>query len=232
MANGGKVISIAALKGGVGKSTITTLVANYLHKNYPEIKIVVVDADDDQNTLIVLRNAEIDYYKANDPDFDESTLYNLVKIDSKLYKYSDESFRNEYDIIFIDFPGNLKQAGVKDTYMFIDHVFIPTATSSLDIDSTIKFIEFFKEDVIKVRKEDFNLDTTIQCFFNRIYKNSTEFKKLYNERHDFIVPFMDSYIPESQATFQKYVSTINSYNNETYQNYEDFCKELLTITVK
>src|ERR1035437_4995002 len=141
MANG-KVVSIGNQKGGVGKSTITSLVANYLHNNYPDIKIVVVDADDYQNSLIQIRNAEIND-RGQDSNFDSSKLYDLLKIDSDAYPTHDESLRNEYDLIFIDFPGNLKQKGVTTSYHFVDHLFIPTGTSRMDLDSTMEFADIF-----------------------------------------------------------------------------------------
>ena len=43
---------------------------------------------------------------------------------------------------------------------------------------------------------------------------------------------LDNYITESPVTFQRFVSTINSYQKETHNNYEEFCKELLTIIYK
>lgn len=230
MANG-KVVSIGNQKGGVGKSTITSLVANYLHNNYPDIKIVVVDADDYQNSLIQIRSAEIAYNEQNNENYDSSGLYDLFKIDSAAYPVQDESLRNEYDLIFIDFPGNLKQAGVTTTYNFIDHLFIPTGTSRMDLDSTLEFASYFMSEVMNERKK-FGLQTTVHGFFNRVVKSSIEFKQMYKEKHTLPIPFLDNYITESPVTFQRFVSTINSYQNETHNNYEEFCKELLTIIYK
>lgn len=229
MANG-KVVSIGNQKGGVGKSTITSLVANYLHNNYPDIKIIVVDADDYQNSLIQIRNAEKTAYSER-PDFDENNLYQLVQINSADYPEHDDSLRNEYDIIFIDFPGNLKQAGVITTYHFIDHLFIPTGTSKMDIDSTFEFAGFFKDEVANERKK-VGLETTVYGFFNRVVKNNNDFKQLYEAKDQFPIPFLENYITESPVTFQRFVSTIETYQNSAYNNYEDFCKELLTIVYK
>jgi ATPases involved in chromosome partitioning len=230
MANG-KVVSIGNQKGGVGKSTITSLVANYLHNNYPDIKILVVDADDYQNSLIQIRNAEIQAYSESNPNFDENELYQLVKINSADYPDQDESLRNEYDIIFIDFPGNLKQDGVLTTYHLIDHLFIPTGTSKMDIDSTFEFAGYFKDQVANERKKC-GLNTTIYGFFNRVVKNNLDFKQLYEAKQEFPISFMENFITESPVTFQRFVSTIEVYQNSAHNNYEDFCKELLTIIYK
>ena len=141
-----KVIVFGNQKGGVGKSTLTSLFANYLHIDTDEI-ICVVDADDKQMSLQNTRKKEIT------EGADDEKLYNLIQINSIDFPSTYEnSLKGEFDYIFVDLPGNLKQPGVLDTFIYTDYLFIPTSLSSFDLDSMSIFVDLY-DDVIKKRKE-------------------------------------------------------------------------------
>lgn len=219
--NPGVVIAIGNQKGGVGKSVITSLEANYLNKYHKNLKTVVVDADDLQSSLYTIRERDIQ-------DLDEKekkNLYRLVKISSNDVQSHIETLQEEYDIIFLDLPGNLKQPGVITAYYLVDILFIPTQASALDIDSTIKFINLYKE-VVDVRKK-LNRNTGIFGIFSRVNSQNKDFKTLYANRNSYPIEFLDSYVPESEVTFQRYVNTVNTYQNARYEEYDDVCEEIL-----
>ena len=53
--------------------------------------------------------------------------YEVMSISSSDFINSIEFLKESFDIIVVDFPGNLKQAGVVETLMMMDVVIIPFA---------------------------------------------------------------------------------------------------------
>lgn len=221
--NPGIIVSIGNQKGGVGKSVITSLAANYFHKYYgkKKLNIAVVDADDLQASLSTLREVEI----KDMSEKEKSKLYQLVKISSFDVPSQIEILQEEFDIIFIDLPGNLKQPGVITVYFLVDILFVPSQASSFDIDSTWKFLELYK-DVIKTREEN-NLKTDIFGIFSRVDPQNKDFKLLYSQKDQLPIPFLDGYVPESKVTFQRNVSTTDTYESNRHEEFSDLCEEML-----
>ncbi len=227
----GKVVAIGNQKGGVGKSTISSLMVNFIHNKYPEYKVLLVDADDFQKTLFKIREQEL-IPLSEEKEFDEEKLYRIICLNSVDFPKKVKIYRDEYDFIFIDLPGNLKQAGVADSYGNVDHLFIPTQSSKVDIDSTLDFIDFVNQKLIPFR-EKAGLKTTVYGFFNRVVAKNKDFRELYLASGDaFKVPFLENFIPESAVTFQRYISTVYSYENSSYGGYEEFCNEVLSKMLK
>lgn len=221
----GIIASFGNQKGGVGKTVITSLVANYIHNNYKKLKIVVIDADDLQSSLYSLRQKEIE----NLSEKEKKSLYRLLKIGSKDLPSQIEILQEEYDIIFVDLPGNLKQPGVITAYYLIDLLFIPSQASSFDLDSTMKFISLYNE-VLEERKAA-NAKTKLYGIFSRVDPQNRDFKNLYANKDNFEIPFLNNYIPESKVAFQRNVSTIETYENNR-QDYTDICEEVISLILK
>ena len=58
-------VAFATQKGGVGKSTVTALVANYLH-NVKGLDVAVIDCDEPQHSIAGLRDKETALIEKND----------------------------------------------------------------------------------------------------------------------------------------------------------------------
>jgi len=220
----GIVVSIGNQKGGVGKSVITSLVANYIHNVWgSKLKIVVVDCDDLQASLHKLRERDLE--TQNDPN---ANNYRLLQISSEHLPKQMEFLIDEYDIIFVDLPGNLKQSGVIQCYYLVDVLITPTQTSSLDIQSTLDFIEMYKERIVPVREEE-NLATAIFGLFSRVDTQNVDFKEANSKetRESLPVEFLQNFVPESKVAFQRNVSTTTPYENVKYNNYVELCEEII-----
>jgi len=90
------VISIISQKGGVGKSTVTTLLANIFYFHFRH-SVAVIDADYPQNSIGKKRSAELRLVEKNP---------RLKKIYDTLYRE-----RKPYPVYKTDLPFVLKKSG-------------------------------------------------------------------------------------------------------------------------
>jgi len=222
----GIIVSIGNQKGGVGKSVITSLVANYIHKQWGhKFKIIVVDCDDLQGSLYNLRIREL-----KEKNETESNHYRLLQIDSHDLPSNLDFLSDEYDIIFLDLPGNLKQPGVIKCYYGVDVLITPTQTNSIDLQSTFDFVKIYG-DIIIPQREKHNLKTSIYGLFSRVDSQNKDYKYINSKegREQLPIEFLQNFVADSKVVFQRNVSTLEVYENNKYANYQDLCEEILSI---
>lgn len=150
-------ISIFTQKGGVGKSTITTLVASILHYRLG-YNVLVMDCDFPQYSLSNLRERDKknimlnDYHKkAAVKQFQtiNKKAYPIIrcKAESALEK-SNEFLKQSLqtaDVIFYDLPGTANTKGVLTTLKAMDFIFSPMTADRLVVESTLGFTKAFLE---------------------------------------------------------------------------------------
>ena len=130
------ICSVAHQKGGVGKSTITAILATAIHARTNK-KVLVIDCDY-QGSLISLREKELEDDKKA---IVSAAAYPIVAEDPENIFEVMGKYIEDYDIIFIDMPGNIKQKGIIDLFLLTHVIIIPLVANELDVDSTIKFVE-------------------------------------------------------------------------------------------
>jgi len=199
----GKIVIIGNQKGGVGKSTITAMVAMYLHGLGK--KVLVIDADDLQRSLSKIRERE---------ELDGVDAYELVDSTTRELPQLINGIKNVYDYIFIDLPGNLKQEGVIQVYFKADIIIVPVSLTELDIDSTKDFITFLKDKVKKVKELNFE-KLEIACILNKVKTNTQETKMFLEEEDILGVEILRPFIKDS-VSLQREVSTIREANKEYF----------------
>lgn len=146
------VITFGNQKGGVGKTTLCTLFANYLASLGK--KTLVVDCDN-QQTITEKRKA--DYKKYTDAKFP----YNVQSFNISNVEHVQNLMNNlrKLDgVILIDAPGNLAQQGLIPLFALSDYVVCPFQYETTSVNSTITFILFLeklKESFQQMRTEIF-----------------------------------------------------------------------------
>lgn len=148
-------ISMYTQKGGVGKSTITTLLASVLHYRLG-YNILVMDCDFPQHSLSNMRDRDMksvmesDYHKrAAMKQFQtiNKKAYPVIKCkaDTALDLAYDYVERNsvEPDVIFFDLPGTANTQGVLSSLKAMDYIFSPITADRLVVESTLAFCEAF-----------------------------------------------------------------------------------------
>lgn len=216
-------------KGGVGKSTLTALFAGYVHATSKDegLKIGVCDIDDAQNTIGKMR--EFDSMQQEDLVKDEE--YEVMNISSADFIDQIDYLKDSFDIILVDFPGNLKQAGVIEVLMMIDVIVIPFEPSKVEIMHTIDFYKYYKENIL-TKREKLGFKTIVRGIPNRVLPNLLEYKELIAQQEELPFKLLKNHIKDSRVNFQRNLSTIiRNYDNVADEFGEEII-ELLTEYMK
>lgn len=148
-------ISFSTPKGGVGKSTMTALLASVLHYRLG-FNVLVMDCDFPQHSLVNMRDRDLktimqnDYHKRAAMKLYQSInkkAYPIISCKaedalSKALEYVEQS-AIEPDVIFFDLPGTANTKGVLTTLRTMDFIFSPIAADRLVMESTLSFIKAF-----------------------------------------------------------------------------------------
>jgi cellulose biosynthesis protein BcsQ len=150
-----KFITISTQKGGCGKSTITTLLASYLHykKGY---KVAIFDCDSKQHSISDIREHELgvlnssDYwrqlldafleknnieapYDVKPFDIDKVTVETLLQFSSNYCQ------TNHIDFLLFDFAGSLSTNNLLLLLLNMDYIFVPFYAEQFAFSSSYAF---------------------------------------------------------------------------------------------
>ena len=153
-------VAFATQKGGIGKSTVTALAANYLH-NVKGHNVAVIDCDAPQHSIHGLRERETGliggslYFKALACDHFRKIRKNAYPvIASDALNALDDAERMlaaeevKPDVVFFDMPGTLKSNGVVKTLSQMDYIFAPMSADRFVVESTLQFAVMFRDNLM------------------------------------------------------------------------------------
>lgn len=133
-----RIITFANQKGGVGKSTLCTLFANYLSKQGK--RVLVLDCDV-QRSIYKRREQE----RQSFPGFE--WLYNVQEFsldnEERVVNLM-ESLRKLNGIVLIDSPGNIIQPGQWFVLNSSDYNIVPLQYEASVITSTMAFLQWIE----------------------------------------------------------------------------------------
>lgn len=157
-----KYVAFSTQKGGAGKTTLTVLVASYLHfvKGYD---VAVVDCDYPQCSIVEMRERDLktvmddEYYKLMAYEqfstlgrkaypVVSSTPEDAVQVASQLTE------TGEFDFIFFDLPGTVNNADVIRTLSQMDYIFSPISADRVVLESTLRFAVVLSQQLITTGK--------------------------------------------------------------------------------
>lgn len=148
------LVAVSSQKGGVGKSTLTVLLASCLHflKGYD---VAVIDCDSPQHSLFNERDRELKDSEEN--DFLRKMVYdNFVKVQKRAYPVQESSLSEGLncaqelldqqvpDYIFFDLPGTINNYDVVDILRNMHYVICPMTADRYVLDSGISFCNYIK----------------------------------------------------------------------------------------
>lgn len=185
-------VAFSNQKGGVGKSTLTVMVASYLYYELG-VKVAIMDCDSPQHSLVQERNREL-------KDLDASTYLRemanrqLTKSGLQPYPVFDCPLEmaltrmrqyikgdNDVQILFLDLPGTMNNYNVLQVVSNCDYVFCPMAASKYDIESTLGYCQFIHDNIMS---SGYGNLKKMQILWNKV--DARERKDLYHEYDDFM----------------------------------------------
>lgn len=203
-----KIVGVFSLKGGSTKTTTTCLLASHLHQK--NNKVLVADLDDEQKSFSEFRkidlakklNSELFY-----PIMDKEYSSTFPKVLNRI--------KNNHDIIFMDFPGNISQDGIKTCASLFDYIIIPMKMEFGDIDSTKKTINFIRTKLDPIRESIGQKKIILKGLVTNTNMQIIEVQEIYQNLNSILpeLDFLKSIMPKSDKIFGSNPSTISLKEN-------------------
>lgn len=143
-------VAFATQKGGAGKSTLTTLVASYLHYTLRR-KVLALDCDPRQHSMIEYREKDKVMIKEN-PSFKRKLGFFMDKFNGDPYKIIKCSPSNAValaeaevakgykpEFVFFDITGTVNDPSLVDLLAKMEYLFVPITPETGDLKSSIAF---------------------------------------------------------------------------------------------
>ncbi|MFC2308888.1 MAG: ParA family protein [Bacteroidota bacterium] len=142
-------VAFSTQKGGAGKTTLTVLVASYLHyvKGY---NVVVVDCDFPQHSIVEMRERDLKTVM-EDQYYKRMAYEQFSALSKKAYVIVESSPENAItdaievidetnpDFVFFDLPGTINNADVVKTLSWMDYILAPISADRVVLESTLQY---------------------------------------------------------------------------------------------
>ena len=184
-------IAFSSQKGGVGKSTFTTLVASTMHYRLG-YNVAVFDADFPQHSLMKMKDRDLKMIMENEA-LKKMAYKQFTTINKKAYpiiQHKANSVLEEahefvssssvpLDVVFFDLPGTVNTPGILKALAGMHHIFTPITADRVVMESTLIFTQLLQDVIMKKGETDIK---TINLFWNQVDgRESTPLYGIYNQ---------------------------------------------------
>ncbi len=184
-------IAFSSQKGGVGKSTFTTLVASTMHYRLG-YNVAVFDADFPQHSLMKMKDRDLKMIMENEA-LKKLAYKQFTTINKKAYpiiQHKANSVLEEahefvssssvpLDVVFFDLPGTVNTPGILKALAGMHHIFTLITADRVVMESTLIFTQLLQDVIMKKGETDIK---TINLFWNQVDgRESTPLYGIYNQ---------------------------------------------------
>lgn len=206
-------IALSNQKGGVGKSTLTVLLASYFHYVKGR-QVAVVDCDYPQHSIQALRTRDTQSVEKSEylqrllcEQFERTGKKAYPVLTSGPGKVLETAGRLEdsSEIVFFDLPGTVNSPGILEAIINMDYLFAPVIQDRMVMQSSLSFVATLQDFVRKCPEAPLK---EIRLFWNRIDgRVSREIYRHYNgifgkiglRTLDTVMPDMERYNREAAS---------------------------------
>jgi cellulose biosynthesis protein BcsQ len=155
-------VAFATQKGGAGKTTLTVLVASYLHY-VKGCNVAVIDCDFPQHSIVGMRERDLSL-ATEDEHYKNMAFEQFSRLGKKAYPIIGSSPeealadadhlvpQGNYDYLFFDLPGTVNNKGVLSTLLNMDYIIAPIAADRVVMESTLDYLIALRDQVEAVGK--------------------------------------------------------------------------------
>lgn len=146
-----KIIVVANQKGGVGKSTVVMLLANYLVQEIRVSVGAIIDTDF-QKSVVKMREENLVKYKGTNL----APMYQVVEYPLDEYKQIPRfiaQLRETRSTYIIDTPGTLTEQGIFAFIALADYVICPLDFDKMTLSSTTEFLIYWDKFKASAKKQ-------------------------------------------------------------------------------
>lgn len=222
-------IAISSQKGGVGKTTLTVLVASYLHYVKGN-NVTVFDCDFPQHSIHEMRERDVEMVM-NDTRFKQLAQKQFEKLGRSAYRIIETSApkveeelrlyqQNEHDkidYIFFDLPGTLNSSGVVKTLATMDILLVPIIADRVVMESSLQFVTVLRDNIMTTGKGSIKAIYLIWNMVDR--RESNDLYRIYEQ----IISKLGF------ETFQTYLPDTKKFRKELFANGTVFRSTLFPI---
>lgn len=206
-------IALSNQKGGVGKSTLTVLLASYFHYVKGR-QVAVVDCDYPQFSIQALRTRDTQSVEKSE-HLQRLLCEQFERIGKKGYpvltaapgKVLETAGKLEEasEIVFFDLPGTVNSPGILEAIINMDYVFTPVIQDRMVMQSSLSFVATLQDFIRQYPKAPLK---EIRLFWNKIDgRVSREIYRHYNgifekiglRTLDTVMPDMERYNKEATS---------------------------------
>ena len=160
-------VAFSTQKGGAGKTTLTVLVASYLHYEMG-YNVAIIDCDFPQHSIHSMRKR--DFKMLEDDEFYKGMAYEqFTRLEGKkAYPIVEsdtsraiadaeqivEDYDMDFDIIFFDLPGTMNNRDLILTLAHMDFLIAPIAASRVVMESTLDYMISVRDNIIATGKSN------------------------------------------------------------------------------
>lgn len=183
-------IAFSSQKGGVGKSTFTTLAASMMHYRLG-YNVAVFDADFPQHSLMKMKERDLAMVMENET-LKKLAYRQFTAINKKAYPILQHRAENvleaahefinassvPLDAVFFDLPGTVNTPGILNALAGMHHIFTPITADRVVMESTLIFTQLLQDVIMK--KGETAIET-INLFWNQTDgRERTPLYEVYN----------------------------------------------------
>ncbi len=204
-----KILNVAfsTQKGGAGKTTLTVLVASYLHyvKGY---NVAVIDSDFPQHSIADMRKRDLQMTMEDD-HYKLMAYEQFSSLGKKAYVIVESSPENAMedakavieemnpDFVFFDLPGTINNPEVVKTLSFMDYIIAPISADQLVLESTLQYVVTINDALITPGKAKIK---GLYLLWNLVDgREKTELYEVYEDVIDKLgFPLFKTFLPDSK----------------------------------
>ena len=153
-----KFIAFSTQKGGAGKTTLTVLVASYLHY-VKGFDVAVVDCDYPQHSIVEMRDRDLKM-ALEDEHYKRMAYEQFSRLGKKAYPVVESNTKEaladaeyllpqgDFDYVFFDLPGTINNENLVHTLAQMDYIVAPICADRVVMESTLNYAVVVRDHIM------------------------------------------------------------------------------------